>query len=78
MRVETESHRRAVAVTTNDMSYIPVTRALYVGGAGNIVVTMENGEDATLSGVLAGTVYPLSVKRVKATGTTATNLVALY
>lgn len=55
------------------------TRGIYVGGAGNIVVTfLESGEAITITGVLAGTVYPFRVRRVYSTGTTATSLVGLY
>lgn len=55
------------------------TAALYVGGAGAMVVTMAGGGDVTLSGIAAGTLLRgLAVDRVKATGTTATLIVALY
>lgn len=80
MRVETVSYRRAVAVTPNDSADLlnGVTKGIYVGGGGNVVVTMADGVDATLTGLLVGTIYPFSVKRVKATSTTATNIIALY
>jgi hypothetical protein len=55
------------------------TRYLFVGGAGNIKVTTVGGETLTITGVIAGSVLPLRVKRVFATGgTTATNMVGLY
>ena len=38
----------------------------------------EDGTVNTFVAALAGTIYPVSAKRVNATGTTATNLVALY
>lgn len=69
----------AAVVTPNnstDLTY--VTRALFVGGAGNIVVTMVDGVDCTFTGVAAGSVLPIRVSRVKATSTTATNIVALW
>lgn len=69
----------AAAVTTSDSTVLPITRALYVGGAGNLAVTMgEDENNVTFVGVLAGMVYPLQVSKVLATGTTATNIVALY
>lgn len=55
-----------------------VTRALWVGGAGNINVTFESGETVLLSGVVAGSLLPISVSHVLATSTTATSIVALY
>lgn len=71
--------RGAFAITphnTNELTH--VTRGLYVGGAGNAAVTMAGGEEVTFTGLLAGVVYPLRVKIVKSTGTTATALVGLY
>jgi hypothetical protein len=69
----------AVAVTphnTNELSY--VTRALYVGGTGDVAVTMQDSGDVTFADVPAGTLLPLRVKIVKSTGTDATNIVALW
>ena len=53
-------------------------RALYVGGAGNVVLQMP-GKSETVSflSVPAGTFMPVSARRVMA-ATTATNIVALY
>jgi hypothetical protein len=71
-------YKSAVAVTTSDSALIPVTDALYVGGAGNIVVTTQNGDSVTFTGVPVGTVLPIAVSQVKATSTTATLILALY
>lgn len=69
----------AVAVTPDDDNDLPRTRAsLYVGTAGNIVVVMESGETVTFTNIQDGTFMPIRVNRVKATSTTATNIVALY
>lgn len=54
-----------------------VTRAVYVGGSGNISVVFQSGAEVTLVGVVGGTILPLRVRRIKATGTTATGLVGL-
>ena len=77
----------AVAVTPNDSVDVTPsagparpTRALIIGGAGTIKLTFADGSVATLTvptGVL-GFVQYLAVTRVWATGTTATNLTALY
>ena len=51
---------------------------LYVGGDGNLIVTMESGgPDVTFSNVVAGTFLPILVTHVKP-GTTATGIVALW
>ncbi len=70
----------AAAVTPSDNTDLAyVTRGLYVGGAGNITVNMaENGAAFLFTGVPVGTVLPIAVSRVKATGTTATALVAIW
>ncbi|MET3699349.1 hypothetical protein SAMN05877753_10212 [Bacillus oleivorans] len=71
-------YKGASAVTPNDVGTIPETKGILVGGAGNIAVTMKDGSSVTLTGLSAGTIYPLSVTQVNLTGTTATNIVALY
>lgn len=70
---------RAIAVTPDDATALTlVTRGIYVGGAGNLAVTMKaDDNDVTYVGVAAGSVLPLRVTHVLSTGTTATNIVAL-
>ena len=67
------------AVTPSDTHPIKggPARALYVGGAGNVVALNENGVAVTFVGVPAGAVLPIATSRVNATSTTATNLIAL-
>lgn len=75
------------AVTPSDSTNFSVTalgqsftrtRALFVGGAGNIVVVDEAGTTCTFTGVVAGSVLPIVCKRVNSTNTTATNIVAMF
>jgi hypothetical protein len=68
---------QAAAITPHDSNTIDEARALYVGGAGDVILTV-NGTDITFTGMLAGNIYPIYYTAVKATGTSATNLVALY
>jgi hypothetical protein len=51
---------------------------LYVGGAGNLEVKTAGGDKVTFSNVAEGFVLPVNVIQVFATGTTATNIVALW
>lgn len=74
-------HKRAIAVTPHDTNPLAngTTNMLFVGGAGNITVRMvDMSTDTVFTGVAAGTLLPIAVTHVRATGTTATNMVALY
>lgn len=69
----------AVAITANNSVDIAAPiRAIYVGGAGAVVITTVAGTDVTFSGLPAGMILPVRAVRVKATGTTATGLVGLW
>lgn len=73
----------AVAVVPSDVSAVTSIpngkcRALYVGVTGNITLrTDDDDSDVLFSNVPVG-VFPVNAYWVKATGTTATNIVALY
>lgn len=68
-----------VAVTPSDTADLTLTtRAVFVGGGGAIRVILARDTSAvTFSGVAAGTLLPIRVSRVLATGTTATSILAL-
>lgn len=67
----------AESVTPDDDAEITTSRALYVGGAGDVAVTMKGGGDATFSAVPAGTILPIRVTKVLE-ATTATLILNLY
>ena len=69
----------AAAVTPDDgTTFSEPTRALYVGGAGNLTVRMyPGGQTVTFNAAPVG-VLPVRVDRVLATGTAATNIVRLW
>ena len=77
---------RAAAVTPSDTTDIqPINGGtssngcvLYIGGAGNVRVTTDGGDDVVFVGLAAGQFIPVQVTRVWATNTTATNIVALW
>jgi hypothetical protein len=69
----------AAAVTPNDSTDLTYTsRAIFVGGAGNIAVTMAGGQSVTFTGIIAGALLPIRVSRILSTGTTATNIMAIW
>ncbi|TJV71048.1 MAG: hypothetical protein E5X76_17835 [Mesorhizobium sp.] len=77
-RVPENTIEHAVAVTPNntaDLATVPVL--LWLGGAGDLRVTMLGGETVTFVGLYAGW-HPMRVTRVHATGTTATNIVGVW
>lgn len=68
----------AAAVTPNDSTDLAeVTLALWISVAGAVKVTMLDGTVVTYASLAAGR-HPLRVKRVWATGTAATGIVAEY
>lgn len=73
----TVSAYKGAAVTPSDTTQLEVTRGLYIGGAGNLVVTMADGNNVTFANHPVG-YAPIQVTKVLSTGTTATSIVALY
>ena len=64
-------------ITPGDQDLAVVTRALFVGVGGDLVVRLVGGETVTLAGVQGGSLLPLRVARVL-TGTTAGAIVGLW
>lgn len=62
---------------TNDGPFDDPFDAVYIGGAGNIVVVREDDVAVTFVGLSAGIILRVRGIRVNSTNTTATNLVAL-
>ncbi|WP_404404943.1 hypothetical protein [Pelagibacterium halotolerans] len=66
------------SITPDDAADLTQTiRGIYVGATGDLSVVAASGAQAVFVGVPGGTVLPVSVSRVMATGTTASNLVGL-
>ncbi len=74
------NYEDAAAITNSDTATFAATRAIIVGGAGNLKVTMASGNAVTIviPATACGFVIPIRVTQVFATGTTATGVVALY
>lgn len=70
---------RLLPVQPDDAADLPggLSRALYVGTAGVVVVTDSVGNTVSLTSAEAQ-YHPIRVRRVLATGTTAGGIVALY
>jgi hypothetical protein len=59
-----------------DLAALP--RAVYVGQTGHLSAVLVGGQALLFQNVQAGSVLPIRVKRVNQTGTTATNIIALW
>lgn len=72
--------RRAVAVVPHDTAELAdIPKALYVGTAGNITMRgVDGSSDQLWKNVPAGALIPFRARFVRATGTTAADLLALY
>lgn len=70
--------RSVIAITpSNTVKLGASVRAIYVGVGGNISVTLADNSTAVFVGVPQGSILPVEVVRVNATGTTASSLVGL-
>lgn len=66
------------AVTPHDVNdFTNASRAIYVGSAGDVAAVMVNGTVLVFKAVPAGTMLPIRCRRINATNTTATNMVAV-
>lgn len=68
------------AITTSDSTDFDgfFTRGIYVGVSGDVVAVNKAGTPVTFKNASSGTILPIRARRVNATSTTATDLVALY
>lgn len=71
------THVESIDVSGSDATFSPPLRAVYAGGAGNIVlIAAEDSSTVTLP-VGDFTLLPIEVKEIKSSGTTATDLFGL-
>ncbi len=70
----------AGTITPNDATDLSAyCKRIYVGGTGSVtLIGVDDTVSVTFAAVPAGSILPVGARRVLATGTTATKLVALY
>lgn len=70
----------AVAVVPSDTLPLPdIPKALYVGTGGSVTLRgVGGGADSVWKNVASGTILPVRVHYVRASGTSAADLLALY
>lgn len=65
-------------ITPHDSQDLPErTRAIYIGDGGDLTLTFADGAPLSFINLAAGTVLPVRATSVKATGTSAANLIGL-
>ena len=70
----------AINITPSDVATLAngTCLALYIGAAGDVTLVTAAGTTTLFVGILAGSILPVRTNKVKATGTTASAIVALY
>lgn len=66
----------ATTITPSDTVDTPAD-SVYIGGDGDLRVITRRGSTVTFKALTAGSFVPVQVRRVLATGTTASNLIGL-
>jgi hypothetical protein len=64
------------AIVKSDSTILSGIRMLYIGGAGDVAVTMPDGTTATFTGCAVGTMLPICPQKVNA-ATTASLILGL-
>lgn len=72
----TVAAHHAAGLTTSNSTSFNTTRAVFVGVAGDLEVSMESGAILTFKNVPVG-VFPIQITQLR-TGTTASEVIALY
>lgn len=69
---------RLRAVTPHDTNELPfVSNGIIAGGAGNVAIVALEDTNPVIVPILAGQLLPIRARLIRATGTTATGIVAL-
>lgn len=63
---------------SDDDEFNHLTRGLIVGTQGDVAVQFQNGNTLVLPALLPGVVHPFRVAKVLSTGTSATQVKALF
>ena len=75
--LESPGANAAQVAPSDSIDLATASRALYVGGPGDLTITLVGGDTITLKNLAAGWV-PLRTQRVHASGTTAADIVAVW
>lgn len=79
-----QANRAVAVIPNNTVNVSEETEApksgvvLYVGTKGNLKVLTVGGDEVTFTNIQDGSFIPVQVLRVYSTGTTASNIIALW
>lgn len=76
-RIGDQAANAANVTPSDSVDLSPLAKALYIGGGGTVRVTMVGGQTVDFL-THEGQLLPILVRRVHATETTATGIVALW
>jgi hypothetical protein len=76
-RASDPAHYAAAVTPSDTVDLAAASTAIFIGGGGNLRVTMLGGGIVTFAGLSVGW-HPIRVTRVWSTSTTATNIVAVW
>ena len=79
--IESPAENSYIIVPSDSANTSFTTRAVYVGGGGNLNVELESdaaGANTIFTAVPAGSTLPIRVRKVHSTSTTATAIIGLY
>lgn len=69
----------AVAITPSDtIPLANISRAVYVGQTGDVSVEMQSGQIVTFQNVQGGSILALRTMKIRAAGTTALGIIAVW
>ncbi len=70
---------RVVAVAPHDSNaLVDIPKALFIGTGGTVILRGLAGVDVTFKNLASGSILPVRAQYVRATGTTAADILALY
>ncbi len=73
-----EDYQSAVAETPSDTGDVGLARGFYAGSTGDVSIVTKSGNTVVFVGVQVGTIIPIHLSRINATGTTVTSILVLY
>lgn len=74
---ESKAQEAVLVAPSDSVDLAKVARGVYIGSSGDLRVTLEKGTTVTFTALSGGIIHPIAAKRIHATGTTATNILAV-